>query len=380
MKKLNQSGIAHWIVPVLVVLIIAAVGTRILTTSHADPINPSAALSYAGKAKQDLTLSQTLNIPGSQISDLALNPELNVAYTTNDFKISVWSTSSGTIPKLVTTVPSSASKIVVSNDGNYLYSINGNVLAIYQTSTSSTSPLTYLSSSLINGSQPDYLKVSGNYAYVVDWASVTSKPKVEIYDISNKQAPNEVAALGVNSDLLKSPTAIAVRGEYAYVTSDANTTLNVFNISKKTNPVYISSVKLTPGLYNNAAGLIAFKDTYAYVTGINSNVINIVNIANPSAPTLSSTITPPSQNTAYGDDPYNLLVTNDKLVFYTINGGNYLALSYNLTSPATPTYDQTVSLNGNNPAAIASASGYLYVATNISNGPSAGTVYIYKIN
>lgn len=35
-KKLNQKGFAHWIMPSIVVLIIAAVGTRLLLGSHAD--------------------------------------------------------------------------------------------------------------------------------------------------------------------------------------------------------------------------------------------------------------------------------------------------------------------------------------------------------
>ena len=380
MKKLNQSGIAHWMVPALVVLMIAAVGTRVITNSHADSVNSSAAISGIAKTKQDLTLAGTLSVPGSQINDFAVNSKLHVAYSTDSYKISVWSVSTPSSPKLITTVPSSATKIVVSPDGNYLYSINGNELAIYQTSTSSTAPLTLLSSAPIKGSQPDFLRVDGNYAYVVDWASVTSKPKVEIYNVSNKQAPLVAASLGVNSDQLKSPTAIAIKGNYAYVTSDANGTLNIFNIAKKTNPAYVSNVKLTTGLYNNYSGLIAFKGDYAYVSGINANVINVINITNPSAPTMVDTVTPPSQNTAYGDDPYGLVVTGDKLIFDTINGGNMLALSYNVSNPASPVYDQTVSLNGNDPIALATASGYLYVATNVTNGPSSGTVYIYRIN
>jgi hypothetical protein len=39
LKKLNQRGIAHWIVPALVVVLIAAVGTRVLLGSHADSLS-----------------------------------------------------------------------------------------------------------------------------------------------------------------------------------------------------------------------------------------------------------------------------------------------------------------------------------------------------
>jgi hypothetical protein len=41
MKKLNQKGFAHWVVPALVVVLIAAVGTRVLLGSHADVVTQS---------------------------------------------------------------------------------------------------------------------------------------------------------------------------------------------------------------------------------------------------------------------------------------------------------------------------------------------------
>jgi len=37
-KKLNQHGMAHWLVPALVVVLIAAVGTHVLLGSHADSL------------------------------------------------------------------------------------------------------------------------------------------------------------------------------------------------------------------------------------------------------------------------------------------------------------------------------------------------------
>ena len=40
MKKLNQKGFTHWIVPALIILVIAAIGTYVLTGSHADSIVP----------------------------------------------------------------------------------------------------------------------------------------------------------------------------------------------------------------------------------------------------------------------------------------------------------------------------------------------------
>lgn len=39
MKKLNQKGFAHWIVPVVVMILVALIGVRVLTGSHADNIS-----------------------------------------------------------------------------------------------------------------------------------------------------------------------------------------------------------------------------------------------------------------------------------------------------------------------------------------------------
>jgi streptogramin lyase len=40
MKKLNQAGFSHWILPLIVVAVIAFIGVRVLTGSHADTVDP----------------------------------------------------------------------------------------------------------------------------------------------------------------------------------------------------------------------------------------------------------------------------------------------------------------------------------------------------
>ncbi|HEY5442868.1 MAG TPA: sialidase family protein [Candidatus Saccharimonadales bacterium] len=40
-KKLNQTGFAHWILPVLVMAVVALIGVKVLTGSHADQVTPS---------------------------------------------------------------------------------------------------------------------------------------------------------------------------------------------------------------------------------------------------------------------------------------------------------------------------------------------------
>jgi hypothetical protein len=226
-------------------------------------------------AKNDLAPVGNFAISGENNS-LVVNSKLGVEYIASSDNITVWSVANPTSPEAVGSVSSGAVKLAVAKSGAYLYAIGENgTLEVYSTGSSSSPTLTYVSSTPITGQQPDNMTLDGNYVYVVDWASTTAEPKIEIYNVANPSSPTEVAALGVNSDQLASPVGVSVNGKYAYITSDANGTLNVFNVAKPANPQFVSSVALTPGIYNNYSGEVAFSGDYAYVTGINANVVLI---------------------------------------------------------------------------------------------------------
>lgn len=73
------------------------------------------------------------------------------------------------------------------------------------------------------------------------------------------------------------------------------------------------------------------------------------------------------------------MVKGNQFFVDTINGFNELVISYNIANPASPVYEQTGSLNSHDPNALSIYSSYLYVLAHDGNGPSASTVYIFKI-
>jgi hypothetical protein len=50
--KLNQKGFAHWIVPILVIVAVGAIGTYLLTASHADSAQASVVVTNVGSGAQ----------------------------------------------------------------------------------------------------------------------------------------------------------------------------------------------------------------------------------------------------------------------------------------------------------------------------------------
>lgn len=51
-KKLNAKGIAHWVVPALVVVVIGGIGSYLLEGSHADSVSPGVTITNTGKGAQ----------------------------------------------------------------------------------------------------------------------------------------------------------------------------------------------------------------------------------------------------------------------------------------------------------------------------------------
>jgi len=323
-----------------------------------------------------LTLSNSVPISGSTTDDIITDSHLDRMYTSTATDILTWSLANRTDPTLIATTPAYGFWVQkMASDGNYLYAVAGNYLSIYKIQNSTTQPLVLWSHIQTLGTQPDYVTVSGNYAYVTDWTSTTALPKVEVFNVSKKANPTLAATIGENSDTLESPAAINIDGDYAYVTSDYNSTLNVFDISSPTNPTQVASLAL------DGAVDTAFNGTYAYVTGVDSNAINVVNISNPTLPVLAGAITPPQQNNPYTDDPSSIVIKSNEMYINTINGFNQLMVSYNLSgNPVQPTLEQTFNMGSWDPVGLAVLGKTLYQAINGPSGPSQSAVNVYSIS
>jgi len=116
----------------------------------------------------------------------------------------------------------------------------------------------------------DYVAVSGDYAYVVDWYGL------RIIDISNKAAPVLVGSYETE----EYAEDVVVSGNYAYVAEDW-TGLRIIDISNKAAPVLAGSCHITEGWLT--AEDVAVSGDYAYVTNRNDGLA-IVDISNKTAP------------------------------------------------------------------------------------------------
>jgi hypothetical protein len=224
----------------------------------------------------------------------------------------------------------------------------GNGLTILDISTNPTQPL-------IVGSIRDPINlfgaygvaVSGNYAYVAAQGCLTQQPcqnpnvgdSLVVIDISSPSNPTIVATIK-NSNLpapwagsgaLKHPTAVAVSGNYAYVTASYTNRLTVIDISNPLSPTIVSSIQdankldfdvdvavangyayvadqgtatgrlavvdvhdpaqpQIRGVVGSAGGLlnggyrVRLRGNFAYVSGATSNAVAAVDISNPAAP------------------------------------------------------------------------------------------------
>jgi hypothetical protein len=330
----------------------------------------------SASAQGILTLSNTIPIPGVATDDIITDTHLNRMYTSTATSILTWSLSNPTDPTLIATTPAYGFWVQkMYSDGNYLYAVSSNDLSIYKIQNNTTQPLVLWSHIQTLGTQPDDVAVSNGYAYVTDWTSTTALPKVEIFNVSKKASPTLVATIGENSDSLQGPAAISINGDYAYITSDYNSTLNIFDITNPTSPTQVASLAL------DGAVDMAFNGSYVYVSGVNSNVINVVNIANPAQPVAAGVITPPQQNNPYADDPASVVIKNNEMYVNTINGYNQLLISYDLSkNPIQPTLGQTFNTTGEGDlVGLAILGKTLYQAINGPSGPSQSAVNVYSI-
>ena len=328
----------------------------------------------SASAQGMLTLSNTVQIPGVSTDDTITDAHLHRLYSSTATDIRTWSISDPQHPTLIAITPAYGFWVQkMLTKGNFLYAVAGNNLDIYKIQDSSTQPLILWSHIQTIGTQPDYVSVAGDYAYVADWSSTALLPKVEIFNVSKKTAPVLAGTLGQNSDTLRSPASATINGNYLYVTSDYNSTLNIYDITNPATPIPAASVTL------NGAVETAFNGSYAYVTGINSNVVNVVDIANPTQPVLAGTVALPQFN-QYADDPSSIVIRNNEMYLNTINFYNFKLLSYNLSNnPIQPSLDQTFSTNNWDPVGLAIIGKTLYQAINGPSGPSQSAINVYSI-
>jgi len=224
----------------------------------------------------------------------------------------------------------------------------------------------------ING--PQYVRVYGDYAYVVGTDLATNNPSIEVVDISNHGRPLSISSLSLTttggwpgSPLLPA-TAVAgnsyglfVHDHFIYVAS-----ANVLQVIDATNPDKL--IPYASGATGSTSQRVFVEGRYAYVLGIDG-VIRVFRV-----PTTPANM-PPIGTIAIGTGAAgtgDILVSGRYLYAVNNNGALSSVNMIDVANPALPTSVGTVQSNpsqgSGGPGAIFLNGRYLYVV-NGSNGP-----------
>ena len=247
-------------------------------------------------------------------------------------------------------------------------------------------------------SLPITIFVSGNFAFIGNLGGpdpMTNPSALEIVDISNPSLPVHKGAIPLgNNPNVSYPYGIAVSGNYAYVTDFANDALEIIDVSNLALPV--QKGKLVDGGGNQTlpygsgsppyllgAWGVHISGNYAFI-GLNTVVadpnpntsytgaLEVVDISNPALPFHAGALF--AEPIAYAR---NMHVVGDKAYIPSRTNGSLSIVS--LTNPISPKLISTAS-NGiggaliNEPSTVVVYENYAYIgnrSSKIINGPAA---------
>ncbi len=314
-------------------------------------------------ATNDLTVWENVNIGNSLSIKNGLNIGMGGLLSNGAIAVTVSTTiSTSTLFSVGTSTPSILS---VMGDGKVgigtsspqakLHLYNGTLLV---DNPKTLSLLGSVSSSTLDGIYGSY--VSGNYAY-----AVASTGTLSVIDIQTKTSPAIVGFYA--SSTIGTAFAIAGSGNFVYVPSTLNSSLNVFDVSNPSSPLYISSVTDATKL-NNPAGLYA-DGKYVYVVCYTGGGLTIIDVKNPAVPIITgrvtSTIKLNSTEGVYVAGKYAYVIDNTSLsVFGTLT----IVDVSNVRSPNIIGFVSSTSLRGGGDSEKVYVSGrYAYVTGNLDN-------------
>ncbi len=175
---------------------------------------------------------------------------------------------------------------------------------------------------------PQYIYVSGSYAYVVQQFAVG------IYDISNPASPSTVATISLGTNY---PSNIIVAGRYAYIVAssiqggyDVSGSLLVYDISNPALPISVGAFTIAgPGFITGAVN-----GRYAYLIGSNGSTANFITAdlggtysQSLESGTLETGLLQVHNDMAIGGDVSSLGTvsgTNGNFQSLTVNGGSFV--------------------------------------------------------
>jgi hypothetical protein len=357
------------------VCLAAVVGVAALTVPHAvlgAIVNPG----LAGSASDSTTLSSiTATAIGSGFASA------NYAYATNYYRgtLSVLDISNPAQP--VSAGESASANTLLNGStvniaGGYAYVVSknrngpsgtnsnddgtGNALTILDVSTFPAQPLVVGSiRDPINLFGAYGIAVSGSYAFVAAQGCLRLQPcpnpnvgdSFNVIDISSPSKPTIVATIKNGSlpapwtgtGALKHATAVAISGNYAYVTATYSDRLTVIDISNPLNPTIVSSLQDTSKLDLDVDVSIA--GDYAFVAnqGTSFGSFTVVDVHNPTQPQIVGFI--PRGTTSRLDGAYRIRLRGN---FAYVSASSASALgAVDISNPAAPRYVGSVQSTSN---------------------------------
>jgi len=125
--------------------------------------------------------------------------------------------------------------------------------------------------------------------------------------------------LGTETDgtVLSGSSAVAVNGDYVYVTSFLDDSLNVMDVSSSTNPRIAATITGGAGSYLDRPMNLVTAGDYVYVVSYFGSSVDVFNVSNPTSPVLVSRFTHASIS-----GPRSLYVSGNYLYVASADGNN----------------------------------------------------------
>ncbi|HZY80327.1 MAG TPA: fibronectin type III domain-containing protein [Cyclobacteriaceae bacterium] len=211
---------------------------------------------------------------------------------------------------------------------------------------------------------PYGLVVSGNYAYVTDQINSA----LEIIDVTNPAAPvSKGRYIQSGAGFTGQPTGLAVRGNYAYI-ADYNGALDVVDVSNPASPQQVSVLSDGNGSapYLMGAWSIYLSGDYAYIACSFGNSVEIVDISDPLNPTHKGSLLDGGGSAPFLNNPTSIYVQGNYA--YVASGGSSALEVIDVSDPANPVHYKAL-LDGdggafmNGPIAAVPSGNYVYVTT-----------------
>jgi hypothetical protein len=273
----------------------------------------------------------------------------------------VISSSAPPVQVATTTFASGVGPVTAKVSGNYAYVVNyGNDTMATVDITNPLRPVQVATTTFAGGSNPFDVFVTGKYAYV----TLHDDPSMVVIDISNPTAPVQVGVIEWGDQFESAhPTEVYVEGRYAYVAHFFNPAFAVVDISNPVAPVQVATTTFTSSARPRS---LEIQGRYAYVANNNNDTMNIVDIANPLRPVTVATTT---YSAGAGVQGVSVQGRYAYVSLYTTGQFSVVDIS----NPNSPRGVATTTFNsGSQPANVSVSGRYAYVA--LIGGNAVATV------